>query len=222
MEKTEQMRVRGILFDLDGTLTNTLQDIGEAMNRALRLHGLPEWPLDAYRNLVGNGAKVLAQRAVRERQDLAEAVLADYQAWYQDHALVHTRPYPGIPELLGELQRRGYPLCVLSNKPDADTRNVVAHFFPEIAFARVRGQVPGVPVKPNPAAALRMAAELGIAPGDFLYLGDTWVDVTCAREAGMHPIGVLWGFREAEELRKAGAERLLETPLALLETLGGG
>ena len=207
---------KAVLFDLDGTLTNTLRDISSAMNRALRLHGLPEWTEDDYRYLVGNGARTLARRAVRDRQELLEPVLADYQHYYERHALDATRPYPGIPELLQALNQRDIPCCVLSNKPHADTVNVVGHFFPGIRFAAVRGQTEGVPVKPDPAGALALARELGIAPADFLYLGDTAVDMTCAVAAGMHPIGVLWGFRESKELLEAGAEALIARPEELL------
>ena len=208
--------MQAVLFDLDGTLTNTLDDIADAMNRALRLHGLPEWTVDDYRYLVGNGAKILSQRAVRDRQELADAVLRDYQDWYGAHALDKTRPYPGIPELLAELQARGIPMAVLSNKPDADTQNVVRHFFPEIRFAVIRGQVPGVPVKPDPAGALAIAAELEKSPAQICYVGDTAVDMTCANRAGMLPVGALWGFRDEEELLGAGALRLIRTPGELL------
>ena len=211
---------RAVLFDLDGTLTNTLADISSAMNWALEKNGLPPHPEDAYRYLVGNGAVVLAQRAVRERQELARRVLEDYQHQYETHSLVRTRPYPGIPELLQALENLGLPLCVLSNKPDADTRNVVSHFFPDVRFALVRGQLPDVPVKPDPGAALAIARAIGVAPGDFCYLGDTSVDMTCAHRAGMHPLGVLWGFRGREELLESGAEALLSHPLDLLPLLG--
>ncbi len=211
--------MKAVLFDLDGTLTDTLSDISDAMNRALRLHGLPEWPRDDYRLLVGNGARILAQRAVRDRQDLAEAVLADYQAWYETHSLAATRPYDGIPELLRALTDRGVPCCVLSNKPDPDTNLVVRHFFPDIPFAVIRGQLPGVPVKPNPAGALAIAEALGLAPADFLYLGDTAVDMTCARAAGMVPVGALWGFRDRRELEESGARFLLASPGALTDLL---
>ena len=207
---------KAVIFDLDGTLTNTLTDIANAMNRALRLHDLPPWPEEAYRYLVGNGARVLAQRCVRERQELAEPVRQTYQAYYQAHNLVETQPYDGIPEMLRALHARGMRLAVLSNKPDADTKRVVRHFFPEIPFEVVRGQVEGVPVKPDPAGALAVAAEMGLAPGDFLYLGDTAVDMSCALAAGMHPVGALWGFRTAEELHQSGAERLLSSPDELL------
>ena len=208
--------MKAVLFDLDGTLTNTLQDIATAMNRALRRNGLPEFPVDAYRYLVGDGAKKLAERAVRDRQALRDAVLADYQAYYETHNQVATHPYAGIPELLAGLTERGYRLCVLSNKPHADTVNVVAHYFPQVDFALVRGQVEGVPVKPDPTGALAVASALGIAPEAFFYLGDTSVDMRCARRAGMRPIGALWGFREEQELREAGAERVIRVPQELL------
>jgi phosphoglycolate phosphatase len=207
---------KAVLFDLDGTLTDTLEDISVAMNRALRLHGLPEWPREDYRYLVGNGARVLAQRCVRERQELAENVRQTYQAYYQAHNLVRTRPYDGVPELLRALAAQGMKLAVLSNKPDADTVRVVRHFFPDVPFAVVRGQREGVPVKPDPAGAVEIAAQLEISPGDFLYLGDTDVDMTCARAAGMHPVGVLWGFRTEEELRRSGAEHIIGAPDELL------
>ena len=210
---------KAVLFDLDGTLTDTLQDIAAAMNRALRLHGLMEFAVEDYRYLVGDGAKKLAERAVRGRLELQGAVLRDYQAYYETHNLLTTKPYDDIPELLAALAGRGLKLCVLSNKPHADTCHVVSHFFPQIPFAVVRGQMEGVPVKPDPTGALAVAREIHAAPGSFLYLGDTSVDMTCARNAGMHPVGVTWGFRTAEELRSAGAELLISHPLALLEHL---
>ena len=209
--------IKAVLFDLDGTLTNTLEDISTAMNRALALHNLPGWETQEYCYLVGNGARILAQRAVREHQELAEAVLADYQAYYEKHALDKTRPYEGIPELLHALAERNLKLVVLSNKPDADTKNVIHHFFPDVPWSCVRGQVEGVPVKPDQAGALLAAEEIGVAPADFLYLGDTKVDMTCARNAGMKPVGVLWGFRTAQELLDNGAQVLIAKPMELLE-----
>ena len=210
------MHIKAAIFDLDGTLTNTLNDIATAMNRSLRLHGLTEFQVDEYRYLVGDGAKVLACRAVRDRQDLAESVRREYQAYYQDHTLDTTRPYPGIPELLKALTERGIQVCVLSNKPHADTCGVVRHFFPEIPFAQIRGQVEGVPVKPDPTGALLIARALSLPPDAFVYLGDTNVDMRTALNAGMHPVGVTWGFRPAEELAQAGAEHLIGNPLDLL------
>lgn len=211
--------VRAVLFDLDGTLTNTLEDIADAMNRSLRLHGLPEWPLDAYRYLVGDGAKKLAERAVRDRQELALSVQQEYQAYYQEHTRVKTQPYDGVPEMLRALQDKGLKLAVFSNKPDADTKNVVAHFFPDIPWAAVRGQIEGVPVKPDPTGALAVAEALEIPPAEFLYLGDTATDMHCAVNAGMLPIGALWGFRTAEELQSSGARQLVQHPMDVLSCL---
>ena len=211
--------VRAVLFDLDGTLTNTLEDIADAMNRSLRLHGLPEWPLDAYRYLVGDGAKKLAERAVRDRQKLALSVQQEYQAYYQEHTRVKTQPYDGVPEMLRALQDKGLKLAVFSNKPDADTKNVVAHFFPDIPWAAVRGQVEGIPVKPDPTGALAVAEALQIPPAEFLYLGDTATDMHCAVNAGMLPIGALWGFRTAEELQSSGARQLVQHPMDVLSCL---
>ena len=210
---------KAVLFDLDGTLTDTLQDIAAAMNRALRLHGLMEFAVEDYRYLVGDGAKKLAERAVRGRLELKGAVLRDYQAYYETHNLVTTRPYDGVPELLSALEARGMKLCVLSNKPHADTCHVVRHFFPQVSFCVVRGQMEGVPVKPDPTGALQVAREAQLPPYSFLYLGDTSVDMICAKNAGMHSVGVTWGFRTADELQAAGAGLLISRPLQLLEYL---
>lgn len=204
--------MKAALFDLDGTLTDTLRDIADAMNRALRLHGLPEWPVDAYRTLVGDGARVLAQRAVRDRQELALRVQAEYQAYYERHNLVMSKPYDGIPEMLHALQSAGLKLAVFSNKPDADTRNVVSHFFPDIRWTAVRGQVEDIPVKPDPAGALLVARALDVSPADILYLGDTGTDMRCAVSAGMLPVGALWGFRTREELLTCGARHIAADP----------
>ena len=208
---------KAVIFDLDGTLTNTLADIGNAMNLALRQNGLPEWLIEDYRYLVGNGAKILAQRAVRDRQDLTEAVLAVYQQEYRAHSRVLTQPYNGIPNLLDRLNEEKIPVCVFSNKPHPQTEDVVKHYFPDTDFAVILGQTDRFPIKPDPAGALWIARQLGIPPEQFAYLGDTKVDMTCAKAAGMHPIGVLWGFREAPELIESGAERLITKPAELLE-----
>ncbi len=208
--------IKAVLFDLDGTLTYTLQDIADAMNHALRLHNLPEWSLDDYRYLVGDGAKVLSQRAVRDRQELAQSVQKEYQAFYETHNLVTSRPYEGVPEMLAALHARGLKLAVFSNKPDADTKNVVAHFFPDVHWTAVRGQVEGVPVKPDPMGALLTASALGEASENILYLGDTATDMHCAVNAGMVPVGALWGFRTEDELVHSGAQYIVAHPSQVL------
>ena len=209
--------MKAVLFDLDGTLTNTLPDIAAAMNRSLARFGLPEWPVDDYRMLVGNGAVKLAERAVRDRQDLMRPVLDLYMEDYRAHSAVKTKPYPGIPELLHSLSERGIALCVFSNKPDPDTQYVVRHYFPDTAFAVIQGSRPDLPLKPDPAVPLSIAAGLGLSPAEFAYLGDSGVDMRCAVNAGMRPFGVLWGFRDAAELTANGADVLLAHPLDLLK-----
>ena len=211
---------RAVLFDLDGTLLHTLDDIAQSMNYALEACGLPPWERDAYRYMVGNGARILAERAVRDRADLADRVLETYQRRYEKHLMDQTRPYPGIPETLRRLTEMGVPLSVLSNKPDADTKRVVADSFPDIPFVCVQGQTPDLPRKPDPAAALAVAEKMGIPPASFYYLGDTSVDMECARLAGMHPVGVLWGFRTRTELLGSGAEMLIARPEEFPEAVG--
>ena len=211
--------IKAVIFDLDGTLVNTLDDIAAAMNCALSQHGLPVWDVGDYRFLVGNGARVLTQRAVRDRQDLLDQVHRAYQHQYETHSRVLSAPYPGIPRLLDELRDRGIPCCVFSNKPDADTANVIDYYFPGYPFSVVRGQLDTVPLKPDPAGALEIARHLGIPPADFAYLGDTGTDMTCAAAAGMRAFGVLWGFRGRDELVETGAEFLLESPLDLISYL---
>ncbi|MBR4710606.1 MAG: HAD family hydrolase [Clostridia bacterium] len=208
--------IRAVLFDLDGTLADSLADIADAMNRALRLHGLPGWRTDEYRMLVGNGARVLARRCVRGRQDLAHAVLTDYQDWYERHCLDKTGPYPGIPELVRSLAEEGILCCVLSNKPDADTKRVVAHCLPDASFACVRGQREGTPLKPDPAAALAVADGIGVRPAEMLCVGDSAVDMELARAAGMPSAGACWGFRGPRELEENGALFLAEKPSDVL------
>lgn len=213
------MHFKAVVFDLDGTLTNTLDDIAFAMNRSLRLHSLPEFPVEAYKYLVGDGAVMLARRACRERTDMAPSVLTEYQAYYKDHTNDRSVPYPGIEAMLAALTARGMRLAVFSNKPHADVQTVVKHYFPAVPFEVIRGQIEGVPVKPDPAGALAVAQEMGLEPADFLYLGDTGTDMHCAVNAGMHPVGVLWGFREEEELRESGAKAIIADPMALMELL---
>ena len=213
------MSIKAALFDLDGTLTNTLDDIANAMNRSLRLHGLPEFAVDEYRYLVGDGVKKLAQRACRGKADLEDSVRREYQAYYEAHAQVLTAPYDGITAMLEGLVARGVRLAVFSNKPHADTCRVVSHYFPSVPFEVIRGQMEGVPVKPDPAGALAIASEMALEAGEFIYLGDTGTDMCCAVNAGMLPVGVLWGFRTAEELMEYGAQVLLEEPCQLFERI---
>lgn len=213
------MHLRAALFDLDGTLLDSLRDIGEAMNHALSLHGLPVHPLSDYRRFVGEGVRVLVSRALPTgREDAHEAVLASYKSFYAEHLLKHTRPYPGVLEVLSRLAGEGVKLAVLSNKPDAATRQLVSALLPDVPFSVVYGERAGVPRKPDPTAALGIATELGVEPGDCAFIGDTAVDMDTARAAGMYGVGVTWGFR-SEELQAHGARALAHTADELLQAL---
>jgi len=211
---------KAVIFDLDGTLIHSLPDIAAAMNRALKSHGLREHTEEAYKYMVGDGVIHLAQRAVGPFGALTDAVLDAYRADYALHCCENTSVYPGVRETLMELSRRGMPVCVFSNKDQSDVINVLNHYFPGFPFSAVRGRTEGTPIKPDPAGALKIAGKLGIAPGDFLYAGDTAADIRCARAAGMAAVGVLWGFRPREELAAAGADYLIAAPGELLDLLG--
>ncbi len=213
------MVTRAVLFDLDGTLLNTLEDIADSMNQALLENGLPEHPLDAYRYFVGDGVKTLAQRATGFKVESIPAVMTAYQSYYAAGCRNKTRPYDGVMDMLPELIKRKLSICVFSNKPHKDTLNVMAYYFPHIRFDIIRGQKESVPVKPDPTGALDIAKELHISPEEFLYVGDTGVDMACANAAGMIPIGALWGFRPREELVEHHARHLIEKPQELLPLL---
>jgi len=209
-----------IIFDLDGTLADTLLDLSEAMNRALAARAMPQHTPAFYRPLIGSGARELARKVVpADARAQADEVLAAFLRDYFARPIVHTTPYPGIVELLAELGRLGLPMAVLSNKPDAPTREIVRALFPKLPFVAVYGERPQVPRKPDPKAALALAAELGVAPERCALVGDTQVDVLTAIAAGMVPVAVLWGFRDEPELRACGATRLIAEPKALLSVL---
>lgn len=219
------MGQRAVLFDLDGTLVNSLEDIADAANEVLERLDLPRHPVDAYRYLIGEGLEMLVRRALPpERRNVAEVarVVPLVRAAYAARATRKTRPYPGIPDLLDTLAARAVPFAILTNKPHEPALDLVARLFDGRPFAKVVGARPDHPRKPAPDGALEVAGALGIAPGEWLYLGDTATDMETARAAGMLPVGVLWGFRPAEELREAGAAALIAHPLDALPFLDGG
>jgi phosphoglycolate phosphatase len=214
------VRYDAVIFDLDGTLVDTLEDIGDAMNRVLAAEEAPVHGYDAYRYLVGRGLWNLAEQALpSERRDEVtvrrcyDRMVADYSA----HSLVRTRPYEGIVELLDGLEDADVPLAVFSNKSHDLTVRIVEALLGPARFRQVRGAVPGVPLKPDPAVALDLAAGLGVAPALVAYVGDSNVDMQTARAAGMPAVGVSWGFRTAAELREHGAAVIIHRPQELLE-----
>jgi phosphoglycolate phosphatase len=224
------MRRTAVLFDLDGTLLDTLQDVAAAANAALRRCGFAEHSLSEYRYLLGGGVRRLFHSALPEdvrTPENMERCIAAFREEYRAAWNVHTRPYPGIPELIAALQRRGIPMAVLSNKPHDFTRQCIQAHFPDGAagppsplgigpFAVVLGERAGIPPKPDPAGAVETAELLDVPSRNILYLGDTSIDMQTARAAGMRPIGVLWGFRDREELVSAGAQAVLAVPQDLL------
>lgn len=213
--------VRGILFDLDGTIADTLADLANATNHALTTLGCRTHPTDAYRRMIGDGARNLLSRALPpDKQELVDDAVKLMRDHYQSHCYDLTKLYRGIPELVGALAKRDYKLAVLSNKPDDFTKQMVTHYFQPSPFHLVQGQLPHVPLKPDPAAALHIAQLLGIPPAEWLYLGDTDTDMKTARAAGMHAVGVLWGFRDRKELMESGAQTLVQRPQEVLKLLG--
>jgi len=217
------MAKKAILFDLDGTLVNSLPDISRSMNTALEMHGLPGHPENDYRLMVGNGAVKLAERACGpDHADLAQAVFKDYAAIYSGHSRVNSYAYPGVLELLKSAKALGLKLVVLSNKDDKDVPAVLEHFFGKGIFDVMRGKRPGVPLKPDPAAAVMIAEELGIAPADFWYMGDTATDCKTCQGAGMEMIAVTYGFRLREELEAAGAAHIAASPEEALAIIQKG
>jgi phosphoglycolate phosphatase len=213
------MRYKAILFDMDGTLLDTLADMVSAVNHILSVHGWPQRTTEEVRAFVGNGARRLMERAVPPdvTGGAFEAVLAEYREWYQAHNCVDTAPYPGIPALLDALAAAGVKTAVVSNKPDRTTRTLAARFFPELDGAM--GQREGIASKPAPDMVRAALDQLHAAPEETLYVGDSEVDVATARNAGLDMIGVAWGFRGRAALEAAGAPLVADTPEQLLDML---
>ena len=215
------MQYKAVIFDLDGTLVDSLADLSDSVNLMLESYGFPTHEMEQYRYFVGNGSKKLMERTLpRDKAASAEFVeeaLAKYKAIYKERLLEKTRPYNGVRELLEELKSRGIPLGVCTNKHNDAALTIVKILFAPGTFEEVLGDRPGFPKKPNPETPLEIASHLGVKPDEVAYLGDTSVDMETAVHAGFLPVGVLWGFRPEEELVKSGAKVLLKAPLELLE-----
>ncbi len=217
------MKYTAVIFDLDGTLVDSLADIAAAANCVLAAEGFPVHDVQAYRTFVGDGVTMLMTRALpKSRRD--EPTIrrcadqfgpAYHQSWDEQ-----TRPYPGIPELLGELGRQQVKLGVLSNKPHEFAVQMIDRYFGRGTFAAVLGQRDEVPRKPDPAAAHEIARQLDVPPDKFVFLGDSAVDMQTARAAGMYAVGALWGFRSRAELLDSGAQAVIKRPAELIDVLG--
>ena len=217
------MSFKAVIFDLDGTLLDTLSDLGDSMNIVLERHGLPSHDLESYKYMIGDGVEFLVKRALPESitdDDSVKEFIVKYRSEYKKNWNNKTRPYDGIVELLEKLYSLGLQLAVLSNKPHDSTELCVREFLPFNKFDIILGHRPGKNPKPDAAGAFEIAEKLNIPPDQILYLGDTSVDMKTAVAAGMYPVGVLWGFRTEEELLKNGAKATINRPDELLKIIG--
>jgi len=213
---------RAIVFDLDGTLLNTLDDIADSVNRMLEEKGLPTHTVDAYRFFIGNGWRMLVTRALPEDQRSDERIdtcVERSRIIYHANWNRKTRAYAGVSDLMDRLQERGIPLAVLSNKPHDFALRYAEAYLGQWKFEAILGYSDRFPPKPDPTAALEIATRIGVAPENFLFVGDSAVDMRTAHAAGMHAVGAAWGFRGAKELEDSGCRILIHHPLEILPLL---
>ena len=212
------MKYDTYIFDLDGTLLDTLQDLATSVNYALRQHAMPEHSIDDIRRFVGNGVRKLMERAVPDgaQNPLFESAFATFRQYYMQHSLDTTRPYDGIPEMLDELKRRGCLIAVVSNKMMAATQELIAHFFPQIEVAIGEHEAEGIRKKPAPDTVREALRQLGVTTKNAVYVGDSDVDIETAYNSGLPCISVLWGFRDQDFLLSHGATTLISCPEELL------
>ena len=212
------MAYRAAVFDLDGTLLNTLADLADSGNELLASYGMAPHPEPAFRYFVGNGSRKLMERILpgKSPEQIDEA-LARYKAIYEKHLTAKTTPYAGISETLSALKARGVRMAVCTNKHISAAEALIRKYFPADTFDTFEGDRPGVPRKPDPAHVRIVLEKMGVMPEETVYLGDSGVDMQTAVNAGALPVGVLWGFREKDELMENGAQILLSKPSELLE-----
>ncbi len=211
-----------VIFDLDGTLLNTIADLGNAANHALEVAGFPTHPRQAYPRFVGNGVRKLIERVLPESQrtpEKTDSLLSDFKEYYNSHMTDFTQPYPGIPELLRELTDRGVKLAVASNKYQGAVEKLINHYFPNIPWAAIEGQKEGIPVKPDPSIVFEILAKSPTPKSEVLYVGDSGVDMETARRACVESCGVTWGFRPLDELLSNHADHIAGTTTQLLHLI---
>ncbi len=213
------MPYRTAIFDLDGTLVDSLRDLADTANKVLAEFGYPIHPVDAFRYFVGDGLQALIERisptGLTEKE--YDHCMQRFNEIYTLNWLRNSCPYPGIHAMLAGLKNAGLSLAVLSNKPHSFTLEFVDYFFPGGIFPIVFGQRPEVEKKPSPAGALEIANMMAVAPSECLYIGDTAVDMQTGKSAGMFTVGVLWGFRERQELRDHRADKIVQHPMEIVE-----
>ena len=213
------MKRKGVIFDLDGTLIDTLGDIAASMNKALEKHGFPALDTAAYKDKVGWGLRRLASLCLpqdAQHDDIVTAIAEDATQFYVETPLEHTTVYPGILVLIAELKRRKIKTAVLTNKNDPTTQIVVSSLFPQGSFDIVQGELNGKPRKPDPASVWDLLVELKLTPSDVIFAGDSEVDIETAVTSGCFPLGVSWGYRSRETILNAGARHIIDKPEELL------
>lgn len=214
--------VKLAIFDLDGTLLNTIGDLAASCDAVLWQNGLPQHTTDEYRQMVGRGILRLVEAAIPEYLRLpeyVEKVRQDFVAYYTNHIDLHTHPYEGIPQLIESLAERGVKIAVASNKFQAGTEKLIHSFFPDVEFVAVLGQREGIPLKPDPQIDREIIAAAGVEPSETMHIGDSGVDMQTAKAAGVRAVGVTWGFRSREELEEGGADAIVNSPEQILELL---
>ena len=205
---------KAVIFDLDGTLVNSLDDLAVATNYSLRQHGFNTYPVEDYKYLVGDGMVKLIERAIPDdafTPETFKAVFDGFMGYYRSHYLVNTKAYDGIIEAVKTLNEMGLKLAVVSNKADDMTNVIVKEFFGDV-FTAVTGKRDGYPTKPDPTLTLKIIEEMGVLPNECIFVGDSGMDCANAVNGGCYPLGVLWGFRKKEELLSNGAKTLISNP----------
>ena len=214
-----KLRYKSVIFDLDGTLVDTLEDIAANMNKALKIRGFPELPSSEYQEKVGWGIKRLAFLALPEserNQETVELVAQDAVRFYAENPLIYSRPYPGILDLVSSLKQKKVRMSVLTNKPDQTAQKVINGLFPADSFERIQGEIEGNPRKPDPACVWELLVDLDLTPASIIFVGDSEIDMETAVASGCYAMGVSWGYRSRDTIEKAGAKKIIDKPQELL------
>ena len=215
------MEKKAIIFDLDGTLVNTIEDLADCVNHVLKKHGYPTHEISKFKAFIGSGAKNMVAAAlpemIRKQNELLEPVLEEYKSYYALHYKDKSKPYQGIQEMLEAFSEKNIPLAVCSNKQQSATGIMIREMFPEDTFCCIYGERKGVQRKPDPAGPLEIAEKMQIQPENIIFAGDSDADILTAVNAGMIPVGVAWGFREVSELLENGAVFIAYEPRDLVD-----